>query len=118
MNVRQNAQVIVTQTILSCYDNSRTNILEYSGPSYGSYFRKSNGISWCGAKGYLGTQYSYGDARATDMCDDGTVNVGQIINEEHKPEEVFSVGFGFLQGDVIAGREWGMLCRLCRFLKR
>jgi erythromycin esterase-like protein len=25
----------------------------------------------------------------TDMCDDGTVNVGQIINEEHKPEEVF-----------------------------
>jgi hypothetical protein len=32
------------------------------------------------------------------MCDDGTVNVGQIINEEHKPEEVFSVGFG-LQGD-------------------
>jgi hypothetical protein len=33
-----------------------------------------------------GTQY-IGDARATDMCDDGTVNVGQIINEEHKPEE-------------------------------
>jgi erythromycin esterase-like protein len=25
-----------------------------------------------------------GDARATDMCDDGTVNVGQIINEEHR----------------------------------
>jgi erythromycin esterase-like protein len=55
--------------------------------------------------------------RATDMCDDGTVNVGQIINE-HKPEEVFSVGFGSTKGTVIAGREWGMLCRLCRFLKR
>jgi erythromycin esterase-like protein len=40
------------------------------------------------------------------MCDDGTVNVGQIINEEHKPEEVFS-GLWFLQGTVIAGREWG-----------
>jgi erythromycin esterase-like protein len=51
------------------------------------------------------------------MCDDGTVNVGQIINEEHKPEEVFSVGFGSYKGTVIAGREWGMLCRL-RFLKR
>jgi erythromycin esterase-like protein len=44
------------------------------------------------------------------MCDDGTVNVGQIINEEHKPEEVFSVGFGSYKGTVIAGRE-GMLCR-------
>jgi hypothetical protein len=26
------------------------------------------------------------------ICDDGTVNVTTI--EEHKPEEVFSVGFG------------------------
>jgi hypothetical protein len=39
------------------------------------------------------------------MCDDGTVNVGQIINEEHKPEEVF-LG-SFLPGTVIAGREVG-----------
>jgi hypothetical protein len=30
------------------------------------------------------------------MCDDGTVNVGQIINEEHKPEEVFSVALSSL----------------------
>jgi hypothetical protein len=37
------------------------------------------------------------------MCDDGTVNVGQIINEEHKPEEC---RLWFLQGDI-AGREWG-----------
>jgi hypothetical protein len=35
------------------------------------------------------------------MCDDGTVNVGQIINEEHKPEEVFSVGFGSYKGRLL-----------------
>jgi erythromycin esterase-like protein len=46
-----------------------------------------------GAKAIIWEHSYIGDARATDMCDDGTVNVGQIINEEHKPE-VFSVGFG------------------------
>jgi erythromycin esterase-like protein len=40
------------------------------------------------------------EMRATDMCDDGTVNVGQIINEEHKPE-VFSVGFGSYRGRLL-----------------
>jgi erythromycin esterase-like protein len=50
-----------------------------------------------GAKELWGTQYHI-EMRATDMCDDGTVNVGQIINEEHKPEEVFSVGFGSYKG--------------------
>jgi hypothetical protein len=34
------------------------------------------------------------------VCD-GTVNVGQIINEEHKPEEVFSVGFGSYKGRLL-----------------
>jgi hypothetical protein len=43
------------------------------------------------------------------MCDDGTVNVGQIINEEHKPEEVF-VGFGSYKGTV-CHVVVGMLCR-------
>jgi hypothetical protein len=38
------------------------------------------------------------EMRELRICDDGTVNVGQIINEEHKPEEVFSE-LWFLQGD-------------------
>jgi erythromycin esterase-like protein len=68
---------------------------------HGSYFRKSNGSD---AKGIIWEHNTHiGDARATDMCDDGTVNVGQIINEEHKPEEC---RLWFLQGDI-AGREWG-----------
>jgi hypothetical protein len=45
------------------------------------------------------------------MCDDGTVNVGQIINEEHKPEEVFSVGFVPTRGRLLLDVSGGMLCR-------
>jgi erythromycin esterase len=48
------------------------------------------------------------------MAEDGTINAGQIINEEHKPEEVFSVGFGYYQGTVIAGREWGDVMQVMR----
>ncbi|WP_225318005.1 erythromycin esterase family protein [Flavobacterium luteum] len=48
-----------------------------------------------------------GDARATNMAEEGMVNVGQIIRQQHKAEEVFSVGFGSYKGTVVAGREWG-----------
>jgi erythromycin esterase len=48
-----------------------------------------------------------GDARATDMADEGMVNVGQLIRENHAPEDVFAVGFGTHRGTVIAGDEWG-----------
>lgn len=47
-----------------------------------------------------------GDARATDMIQDGMVNVGQLLRED--PEHrVFAVGFGTYQGEVLAGRAWG-----------
>jgi erythromycin esterase len=47
-----------------------------------------------------------GDARATDMADDGLVNVGQLIREQQNDKEVILVGFGSYQGSVIAGRRW------------
>jgi len=47
-----------------------------------------------------------GDARATDMADDGMVNVGQLVREHHASNEVFLVGFGSYQGSVIAAPEW------------
>jgi erythromycin esterase-like protein len=53
-----------------------------------------------------------GDARATDMVREGTVNVGQLLNEQHKDEGVFSIGFGSYKGTVIAGREWGDIMRV------
>lgn len=47
-----------------------------------------------------------GDARATDMIQDGMVNVGQLLRED--PEHrVFAVGFGTYGGEVLAGRAWG-----------
>ncbi len=52
-----------------------------------------------------------GDARATDMRYDGMVNIGQILNEQHDHEGVFSVGFGSFEGRVIAGRNWGDVIR-------
>jgi erythromycin esterase len=47
-----------------------------------------------------------GDARATDMADDGMANVGQLVRERHSREGVVLVGFGSYRGSVIAGREW------------
>jgi erythromycin esterase len=48
-----------------------------------------------------------GDARATNMKDEGTINVGQLIREQHSKEDVVTVGFGSYEGSVIAGVEWG-----------
>lgn len=48
-----------------------------------------------------------GDARATDMRDEDMVNVGQLVNETHEDDGVFSVGFGSYEGTVIAGKSWG-----------
>jgi len=47
-----------------------------------------------------------GDARFTDMADDGMVNVGQLVREGHAKEGVILVGFGSFRGSVIAGQEW------------
>jgi erythromycin esterase-like protein len=47
-----------------------------------------------------------GDARYTDMIDDGMVNIGELVREGHAKGEVMLVGFGSYQGSVIAGREW------------
>jgi erythromycin esterase len=47
-----------------------------------------------------------GDARFTDMVDDGMVNVGQLARERYAADGVVLVGFGSYHGRVIAGREW------------
>ncbi|MFC5447534.1 erythromycin esterase family protein [Paenibacillus aestuarii] len=48
-----------------------------------------------------------GDARATDMADDGMVNVGQLVREAHGEADVFAIGFGTYRGTVIAAKSWG-----------
>jgi erythromycin esterase-like protein len=48
-----------------------------------------------------------GDARFTDMADEGEFNVGQLVRERHGGHGVVLVGFGSYEGGVIAGRQWG-----------
>ena len=48
-----------------------------------------------------------GDARCTDMADDGMVNIGQLARERLGEENVVLVGFGPHRGSVVAGSEWG-----------
>lgn len=48
-----------------------------------------------------------GDASATDMKKEGLTNVGEILRMQNKRENVFSVGFGTHNGEVIAADEWG-----------
>lgn len=48
-----------------------------------------------------------GDARATDMVNDGMVNVGQLTTVEHADDGVVLVGFGSYKGSVLASTEWG-----------
>jgi erythromycin esterase-like protein len=60
-----------------------------------------------GAKGIVWEHNTHiGDARATDMADDGMVNIGQLVRERHAGEGVVLVGFGSHRGTVIAGDEW------------
>jgi erythromycin esterase len=60
-----------------------------------------------GAKGIVWEHNTHiGDARWTDMADEGMVNIGELARERHGEEDVVLVGFGCHRGSVIAGREW------------
>ena len=48
-----------------------------------------------------------GDARATDMALDSTINVGQLVREQLPAYNPIIVGFGSYQGKVVASAEWG-----------
>ncbi|MBJ2174993.1 erythromycin esterase family protein [Aureibaculum sp. A20] len=48
-----------------------------------------------------------GDARATDMHQEGLVNVGQLVREELPNLNPKIIGFGSYKGSVMAGKEWG-----------
>lgn len=48
-----------------------------------------------------------GDASATAMKTEGMTNVGQILREQHRAEDIYSIGFGTHSGTVIAAPSWG-----------
>ncbi|MBC3540977.1 erythromycin esterase family protein [Rufibacter sediminis] len=53
-----------------------------------------------------------GDARYTDMAASGSVNIGQLLREEHASQGVYLVGFGSYQGQVVASYNWGEATRV------
>lgn len=53
-----------------------------------------------------------GDASATDMEAAGMINVGQILRQQNRKENVYAVGFGTNRGTVIAADEWGIAYKL------
>ena len=48
-----------------------------------------------------------GDARATDMTDEGMYNIGELARLEHPDKGIVLIGFGSYDGTVIAGKSWG-----------
>jgi erythromycin esterase-like protein len=48
-----------------------------------------------------------GDARATDMVNEGMFNIGELTRMEYPAEDVVLVGFGSYNGTVMAGHSWG-----------
>ncbi|HWH08693.1 MAG TPA: erythromycin esterase family protein [Candidatus Thermoplasmatota archaeon] len=54
-----------------------------------------------------------GDARATDMKDEGMLNLGQLARERHG-DDAFAVGFTTFEGHVVAARTWGAPMREMR----
>jgi erythromycin esterase-like protein len=112
MNVRQNAQVIVNAeryyramitagpTSWNIRDRHMVHTLENLMEFHGA---DAKGIIW-------EHNTHIGDARATDMCDDGTVNVGKSLTKSTNRRRCFLALVP--TGTVIAGRSGGMLCRL------
>lgn len=48
-----------------------------------------------------------GDARATDMAEDGMLNTGELARRKYQNRNVVLVGFGSYHGEVMAGQSWG-----------
>ncbi len=48
-----------------------------------------------------------GDARATDMVLEGSINLGQLVREQLGELNPKIIGFGSYNGTVVAGAEWG-----------
>ncbi|HEX2535770.1 MAG TPA: erythromycin esterase family protein, partial [Chitinophagaceae bacterium] len=68
-------------------------LLEFQGP-------ESKAIIWA-------HNTHIGDARATDMADEGMFNIGQLARQQYGNDAVALIGFGSYEGSVIAGSAWG-----------
>lgn len=109
LNTEMNAQVIANaeayyRSMISFRDQSwnirDTHMVDTLGAIMRFHGKKARAIVW-------EHNTHVGDARYTDMRDDGMLNVGQLVRERHGKKGVYIVGFASYQGSVIAGRMWG-----------
>jgi erythromycin esterase-like protein len=72
-------------------------LLDHYGPG-------SRGVVWA-------HNTHVGDARATDMAEQGMTNLGQLARERHGDAGVVIVGMAGHRGSVVAGASWGAPAR-------
>ena len=110
LNAEMNAQVIANaeeyyRSMVSFRDKSwnirDSHMVDTLDAIMDFHGRKAKGIVWA-------HNTHIGDARYTDMKDDGMWNVGQLVREKHFHDAgVFIVGFSSYEGSVIAAKIWG-----------
>ena len=110
LNSEMNAKVIVNaekyyRSMVSFRDESwnlrDAHMMETLDSLMQFHGKKAKGIVW-------EHNTHVGDARYTDMKDDGMWNVGQLVREKYMDTRgVYIVGFSSYAGSVIAGKSWG-----------
>lgn len=109
LNTEMNAQVIANaekyyRSMVSFNDNSwnirDTHMMSTLNALMGFHGKHAKAIVWA-------HNTHVGDARFTNMRDDGMFNVGQLARQQHEKEGVHIVGFASYKGSVIAANSWG-----------
>ncbi len=99
----KNAEKYYRLAVLGDHQGWNSRVYHMEGALYhllDYYGEDSQGIVWA-------HNTHVGDARATSMRQKNQVNIGQLSREAFGEDNVFIVGFGTYQGEVVAGRAWG-----------
>ncbi len=107
-NIAQNAKVVVYGEMhyrANLYPDSRA----WNARVEGMKDRFNNLLNYYGenSKAIVWAHNTHiGDARATDMKEKGSINIGQLLREKYDDDKVFAVGFSTFSGTVTASHAW------------
>lgn len=104
LNALQNALVVIfaeEHYRQNAYNNS------WNPRAQGMYYLIENFLNFYDKKVIVWAHNTHvGDARATEMHNQGLLNIGQLLREKHGQDNVFILGFGTYQGTVLASFAW------------
>ena len=61
-----------------------------------------------GSRGIIWAHNTHiGDARATQMIDQGSINLGQLLRQKYSQSQVYAIGFAAYAGQLISAISWG-----------